>query len=50
MENAVKETKSKMLKAAQETNFMEAAKLRYEMYELQEKYKARFGEELTLKE
>ncbi len=48
MEKAIKDTKSKMLKAAQETNFMEAAKLRDEMYDLQEKYKARFGEEVKL--
>lgn len=50
MAQTIRDTKSKMMKAAEQTDFMEAARLRDEMYQLQEKYKEKFGEELELKE
>ncbi len=45
MEQMIRDTHSKMMKAAQETQFMEAARLRDEMYQLKEQYKEKFGEE-----
>jgi len=45
LETTIKETKDKMLKAAQNMEFVEAARLRDEMYSYQEKLKEKFGVE-----
>jgi len=42
MQKAIESTKKKMQKAAKEQNFMEAARLRDEMFELQELFKEKF--------
>jgi excinuclease ABC subunit B len=48
LEQMIRDTHSKMMKAAQETQFMEAARLRDEMYQLKEQYKEKFGQEFEV--